>query len=187
MIKFPKTPLKHMPNGRRFPPVLKENIMFNIELIGVQVRNALRVQGRARSGYYKVAILLAAAIAEALAHQVLKMRLESGTAPPNNPWECYECHDLPQSHQQATFKLAICKRRQLPFDLTARTDFARVNKVCLDLGIFSEQFFRKIERVRDLRNRIHLQGLDQVDRSYTKRQLMSVSYVLNKLLDKLTL
>ena len=143
------------------------------------------MRGRAKTGYYKVAILLEAAVVEALAHHILKIKIQGGASIPNGPWECYECYTLPQIYQQGVDKLAICKRRILVFRLTNKTDFAKVNKICKDLNIFSNSFFKKIERIRTMRNRIHLQGLDQIDRSYTMKQVDSVGYVINKLIDKL--
>lgn len=168
------------------PDIFKANIEWHIELIAVQIGHADKVYGRAKSGYYKVAILLAAAVVEALAHSILKNELAKGIAPPLNSWECYECYDLPQTYQTHACRLAICKRRQSTFQLTEKTDFLRVNKVSQDLHIFSNSFFQKIESVRTMRNRIHLQGLDQIDRSYTKRQLDSVGDVIDKLIDKIT-
>lgn len=163
---------------------LKANVSLVLGQIAIQVRHATKVRGRARSGYYKVAILLAATVVEALAHSILKSKLDGGARLPPGGWECYESHDLPASHQPTGHRLSICKRRQLPFQLTNKTDFIRVNEACRDLGVFSGAFFKKVDRVRTMRNRIHLQSLNRVDSSYTKSQLDSVGYVVSKLIDK---
>ena len=81
-------------------------------------------------------------------------------------------------------RLAICKRRQPRFQLKTHTDFKAVNETCLKLSIFMRPFFKHIERVRETRNKIHLQNLDRVERSWTKRDLEMVSSVLNGLIDK---
>jgi len=174
-----------MPTTNHIPTVLENNIRWHIEQIAVQVGHADRVKGRAKSGYYKVAILLAAAVVEALAHIILVRELNKGVALPKGPWECYESHSLPQSYQSGTQLLAICKRRQSIFKLTKKTDFAIVNKISYDLNIFSNAFFKRLEWIRATRNNIHLQGLDRIDRSYTKRQLDSVGYAIDKLIDKI--
>lgn len=175
-----------MPSVVRISDTLRGNIDFSIKQIIAQTVHAKSVKGRARSGYYKVAILLAAAIAEALAHTILKEKLDGGVTPPPGAWECYECHDLPPSHQPTTHHLSICKRRRTLFQLTYNTDFIRANEMCRDLGIFSNAFYKKMERVRTTRNRIHLQSLSSADRSYNKKQLDSISNVVNKLIDKVS-
>ena len=167
--------------------ILKANVIWHFELIGVQIKHADTVKGREKSGYYKVAILLASATAEALAHAVLRAKLAEGILPPSGGWECYESYFLPDSHQNQNtpFRLSICKRHKVIFELTDKTDFIRVNEVSKELGIFSEAFFKKMEKVRKMRNKIHIQSLDSVDRSYNKEQLDSIGYVVNKLIDKL--
>ncbi|HKC14489.1 MAG TPA: hypothetical protein VKC89_00775 [Patescibacteria group bacterium] len=165
---------------------LKSNIEWNIVQISLQINHANSVNGKAKSGYYRVSILLAAAVAEALAHTLLKDKLDGGMIPPDEGWECFETHDLPDSHQPTTHRLSVCKRRKLPFQLTNKTDFVKVNKISKDLGIFSNAFFVKMDKVRILRNKIHLQSLTIVDRSYNKDQLDSIGYVIGKLLNKIT-
>ncbi len=81
--------------------------------------------------------------------------------------------------------LSICEREQSKFKLGKQTDFKKVNEVCCKLGIFSSKFFKKIEKVRSLRNKIHIQGLSNLDRSYNKRQLDFISSVMDSLLAKL--
>lgn len=176
-----------MPRNQNNLEILKANVALHFEQISVQLSHADKVNGRAKSGYYKVAILLAAAAAEALAHAVLRAKLDNGATPPLGQWECFESHNLPLTHQpqRTNYLLSICKRRQPIFRLTEKTDFARVNAVCKDLGVFSTSFYNKIERVRTLRNRIHLQSLTEVDRSYNKQKLDSIGFVINKLIDKL--
>ena len=174
-----------MPQVEQIPATLRANVNLVLNQIVIQVRHADNVRGRARSGYYKVAILLAATVVEALAHSILKLKLNDGATPPLGGWECYESYNLPKSHQPTTHLLSVCKRRKSVFRLTNKTDFVRVNETCRDLGIFSSNFFQKIDRVRIMRNRIHLQSLNRVDSSYTKKQLDSVGYVINKLIDKI--
>ena len=62
------------------------NLIWNIKQITVQTAQAERVNGRARSGYYKVAIILVASVVEALAFKVLEKNkiLEM----PPKDWQC---------------------------------------------------------------------------------------------------
>ena len=52
--------------------VFDKNVEWNLVQIAVQVGHAEKVRTRARSGYYKSAIMLAAAIVEALAYKILE-------------------------------------------------------------------------------------------------------------------
>lgn len=81
--------------------------------------------------------------------------------------------------------MSICERTKPKFRLNKQTDFKKVNEVCLVLKIFSKKLFNKIEKVRKLRNKIHIQGLNNLDRSYTKNELEFISSVMNELLGKI--
>jgi hypothetical protein len=160
-----------------------KNVKWNLEQIAVQVGHAERVKGRARSGYYKAAIVIAASIVEALAYKILEKNkiLEM----PLEDWECKNSHLLPENFVVSSgSRLSICERIQQKFLLTKFTDFKKVNEICLKLKLFSKKFFNKIEKVRKLRNKIHIQGLDAIDRSYRKKELEFVSSVINELLSK---
>lgn len=162
---------------------LTENIKWNLEQMVVQFGHAQNVKGRARSGYYKAAIMLAASVVEALAFTILS---RSKLKMPLGDWQCRNSSFLPKFCQSKNgYRLSVCERIQPVFKLERNTDFKKVNEVCLELKIFPKRFFKKIEKVRILRNKIHIQGLGNIDRSYTKKELEFVSSVINELLDKL--
>jgi hypothetical protein len=161
-----------------------KNVQWNLEQVAVQVGHAERVKARARSGYYKSAIILAAAITEALAYKLLEQN--NNLEMPLEDWQCIRSNFLPQTYKSTKGnKLSICERIQPRFKLTKQTDFKKVNEICFTLKIFSKKFFRKIERVRKLRNKIHIQGLENIDRSYRKKELEFISSVMNELLSKI--
>lgn len=161
-----------------------KNVQWNLEQIAVQVGHAERVKTRARSGYYKSAIILAAAIVEALAYKILEQN-NSKEMPLEN-WQCVRSNLLPQQYKsERGERLSVCERMQPKFKLNKQTDFKKVNEICLALKIFSKKLFNKIEKVRKLRNKIHIQGLDNLDRSYTKSELEFISSVMNELLGKI--
>jgi|GEM_PF-2673716 len=161
-----------------------KNVEWNIEQIGLQVLHAKKVNGRARSGYYKAAIVLAASVVEALAFKLLEMNKEQEM--PLNDWKCLNSCFLPEKLKSANGnRLSICERKQEKFCLTKHTDFKEVNEVCKKIKIFSDQFFNKIETVRRLRNKIHIQGLENIDRSYTNKDLEFVSSVMDEFLVKI--
>lgn len=160
-----------------------KNVEWNLEQIAVQVGHAEKVRTRARSGYYKAAIILAAAIVEAISYKVLEQN--NAVEMPYEDWQCVRTSLLPQQYKSDKGeRLGICERIRPKFILNRFTDFKKVNEVCFELGIFSNKLFNKIEKIRKLRNKIHIQGLDNLDRSYTKSELEFISSVMNELLSK---
>lgn len=162
-----------------------DNINWNIDQISVQTSHAESVKGRARSGYYKAAIILAASVVEALAYRLLEVN--QGKEMPFEDSDCYESITLPASllPDQAGYNLMICKRTKKRFKLESRTDFSKVINISFKLSLFSHKFKLKLDKIRELRNKVHIQGLKDTDRSYTKKELESVSYAINKLIELL--
>lgn len=164
--------------------VFNKNVVWNLVQIAVQVGHAEKVKTRARSGYYKSAIILAAAIVEALAYKILEKN--NYMEMPLEDWKCTKSNLLSTDYRSKNNeRLSICERTQPEFKLTKQTDFKKVNEICLSLGLFSKRLFNKIEKIRHLRNKIHIQGLSDLDRSYTKHELEFISSVMNQLLGKI--
>lgn len=161
-----------------------ENVRWNLRQVTVQVEHANKVNGRAKSGYYKAAIIMAASVVEALAYKILEQN-NTALEMPFEDWEYKNCSILPSRYKSVDgCNLVICETYKPVFCLNKHTDFSKVNRVCAKLGIFSDGFFMKIDKVRELRNKIHIQGLGNIDRSYTKKELEFVSSVLEELLEK---
>lgn len=165
--------------------VFKKNVKWNVDQASTQFAHAGRVNGRAKSGFYKVAIMLAASVVEALAFKFLETN--NGLEMPLDEWICRESYLLPEHYVSNGYRLSICKRSQEKFELKKYTDFKKVNEVCHKLSLFSNNFFIDIERIRALRNKIHLQGLEYVDRSYTRKEFEFISSIISILLGRLSL
>lgn len=162
--------------------ILRGNLKWHIELIAVQFRHAEKVKGRARSGYYKLATLLAASIVEAVVHALLVRKLGEDGVIATDEYETYECSSLPKKFCPQE-ELAICKKRKKEFKLKKNPDFAILNLACLRENLLSPRLFKEIESIRTVRNKIHIQGLDYIDRSYTKNKVGKLSEVMDNLLD----
>ena len=117
--------------------IFKQNVKWNIVQIAVQVAQAERVKGRAKSGFYKAATMLAASVVEALAFKLLEVN--RGVDMPLEDWRCIESNPLPKKYVVDGAQLSICKRIQHKFQLKKHTDFKKVNEVNRKLGIFSKK------------------------------------------------
>jgi len=169
-------------NGATNEAILRANIEWHIQLIAIQVRHAEKVKGRARSGYYKLATLLIASIVEAIVHALLVRKLGIDGVISTGDYETYECSPLPKKFCPQD-DLVICKRRKEEIKLRKNPDFAILNHTCLKEQLFSKSFLNKVESVRKIRNKIHIQGLGHIDRSYTKNSVEKLSEVMNNLLN----
>lgn len=158
----------------------KINVAWHIRQILVLNFHAENVNGRARSGYYKSAIMLAASVAEAISFKILEKN--NNLKMPLEDWKCIYSSPLPARYKsERGNRLSICERSQPSFLLSKQTDFKKVNEVCKKLKLFDDKLFKKVEKIRVLRNKIHIQGLDNIDRSYTKKELVFVSSVVGEL------
>ena len=161
--------------------ILRGNIDWHIQLIAIQVSHAEKVQGRARSGYYKLAVLLIASIVEAVVHALLVRKLGTDGVIETEDYETYECLSLPEGFSLKG-EVAICKKRKKIFQLKKNPDFAVLNNACVRERLLSLKLFNEVESIRKVRNKIHMQGLDHIDRSYTKSSVERFSEVMDNLL-----
>ncbi|MBM3255950.1 MAG: hypothetical protein FJZ04_00560 [Candidatus Moranbacteria bacterium] len=124
--------------------VLRKNIIWNLKQVAIQISHAGKVKGKARSGYYKIALMLSCSIVEALAHELLKRNLKKISSEDKRLLEnyrCFESHFLPIKFSVDEYRLSVCKRRREKFELNRNTDFKKINEVCLRLNIFSKKDF----------------------------------------------
>ena len=162
--------------------ILHSNIEWHIELIAIQINHAKKVKGRAKSGYYKLATILGASIVECVVHALLVNRLGNSGVIYTGGKIAYECQQLPKNFNDK-HELAICKRKPETLELKKNPDFAVLNNACLKEEIFSKRIFNKVDVIRKNRNKIHLQGLKHIDRSYTIADIEKVSATISVLLD----
>lgn len=160
---------------------LRGNVEWHLVLIAVQIGHAKKKRGRARSGYYKLAVLLGASVVEALVHALLVKKLGTNGVLFTGRKETFECAPLPKQFYQPD-ELVICKRRDETMPLSKNPDFVFLNKTCLTKGVFRKRLFNKVETIRKMRNKIHIQGLSFVDRRYTEGEVKKVSTIIDELL-----
>ena len=52
----------------------------------------------------------------------------------------------------------------------------------MDYRCFQKRLFNKVETVRKMRNKIHIQGLKFIDRRYTEGEVKRISTIIDELL-----
>ncbi len=142
---------------------------------------ANKVKAKARSGYYKSGIIIASSVVEGLMYKKLEKGINTTKTLKSSHYKGYNI--LPKQFvSKDGNRICLCERIEEIFSLGKQTDFKRINETCLKLEIISKETFIKLEKIRQLRNKLHIQSLEKVDRSYTKKELEFVLRVLNKLM-----
>jgi len=156
--------------------VLDKNVRVTIEGISVQIAHASNVRGKARTGYYKVAILLAASIVEALLFYFLEKKesenpnfFESESIKITKP-----IHRLPNTELGSTMDLWIAKKEKVPFQIKNAT-FMAMNRFCEEQKILNKRLVASLEYTRKKRNEIHLQTLNSTQQQFNAQILERIS------------
>jgi len=128
--------------------------------------------------FYKTCILYSASLIESHIHFCV---LNSWfTEYRSNNWtyknikELHTCDDW--------FKIMSWKREKDMININWNIDFNILNTFAYKTAnIYNEDIFKKIDKVRKLRNQIHLMKLEDIDRKYTKEQLDEVFEISREL------
>lgn len=122
------------------------------------------------SSIHKDMIVQTAVIVESCIHHCLKKYIEAEKVKSANvmptDWETREHKKIYDISEDEHICGAI--RYKKTEHLTDRTQSVVVNKAAKKAGILSETLFTKADKLRELRNKIHLSGLQTVDGSYNK-------------------
>jgi hypothetical protein len=122
------------------------------------------------SSIYKNMIVQTGTIVESCIHYCLKKCIESGEIKSSDvmseDWGIKEIKKIYNiSDDEYVFGAVRYKKIE---HLTDQTQSMAVNRAAKRAGILSEDIFEKTEKLRKLRNKIHLAGLQVVDGSYDK-------------------
>jgi hypothetical protein len=176
-----------MPGEDYISLVLAKHISQTIDDIAVQINHAQRVNGRARSGYYRVAILLAASLVEAMLYGFILHKCDKEPELNRNvkrfkkSKEATTLIELPKATLGSQKELWICEINRHKID--KMHGFKDMNDYDLEIGIISKRLYTELEFVRNKRNEIHLQTLDSSARNYNSRILDRVANAFFKILD----
>jgi len=166
--------------------VLNKNIQATLEDILVQIGHANDVNGRARTGYYKTSVLLAASVVEALLYHLLEKEC---TANPSLYGQVKSLtHKQRLELNKTTFSTTktfwICEVIEVNFVLR-KANFQAMNKFAKQTNIISPRLFNSLEFVRETRNKIHLQSLSSSSRQFNARTVDRIARVMDQVYNKI--
>lgn len=130
-----------------------------------------------RSTFYKTSIIHLASIIEALLHYCAVKII--GDVYEYSEWTYRNIKTLYEIEKDNSPNIEIIagERYKKVYKLSGYIDFKVLNKLCLEKSIIDEELYKEVEKIRDLRNKIHLFGLKSIDRKFRKRDVESTSEI----------
>ena len=171
-----KSPFSFISNSIR-----KKNIeiVFEHILELVAISNSEKYSQKSLiSSFRKTIIVNTASIIEALLLEKL-YTMFGEEIPLKESWKYYNVKTLHSMSEEVQIICGARKKTQNKKKLQ-KLNFVEINRKCKDLGFFDEILFKEIEKVRELRNRLHIWGLKNIDKEYTKRDLEFVFSIAAK-------
>jgi hypothetical protein len=159
-------------------------ILGDISVLAVHLKTP-GLSNTAKSAYYRAVIILACTVVEALVYEVIKAKNSGG-----NPVICSKKEFRHKQSISSTItggvSLVICEPRQMDTLLEDSTcKFQDMNKFCKDNGYVTAKEFERLNYVRTKRNNIHVQGIQNRDRGYTKQQFKLIFEAILFLIPKI--
>lgn len=152
---------------------LRQNVAISFQYIIflIALIDELKVKkSTVSSSIYKDMIVQTGTIVESCIHHCLKKYIEAEKVKSSDvmptDWETKDHKELYKISEEERICGAV--RYKKTEHLTDQTQSITVNRAAQKAGILSETLFEKAEKLRKLRNKIHLSGLQTVDGSYEK-------------------
>ncbi|MEK7458605.1 MAG: hypothetical protein AAB612_03970 [Patescibacteria group bacterium] len=155
-----------------------------LELVSISVSEQYENKDIFVSSLRKTIIIQTASIIEALLLWKLKLVYTSGEVELSDDWKSFDIKIL---HTISSSEEIFAGKRKKEKKKLDRLDFLRLTDLCFNLAILKGKKFRQqIDKVRNLRNRLHIGGLVEVEKEYTPIDLEFCFYVLEKLKTKIS-
>jgi|SRR6185295_16160339 len=158
---------------------LADALQYITQLAGLYVihenENELRIS------FCKTIIIYTASIIEACLHFCLKHKITEDIFE-KPEWKYVDTkliYKIPQTGEEIVSARRIRVRNKINF---RHIKFQQLNKICLDRGILNKNLFDMCEKIKDLRNKIHLANLSTPDRKYSKKHIDEVFEIASNVL-----
>ena len=154
--------------------MLQENIDWNTEQAYSFYLDAEEMSTRDRSRYYKASSIFAASVVGAMVFVIVKHCYD--TDPDvfaDQFFYSYQpLYRLP-SHllKNEDDAVVVYEERKKDFVWKGVIDFQALNRMGLRYNLFDKRLFNKLEKIREQRNRIHIQALQEKHHRFTRRDV----------------
>ena len=170
-----------------FPFINQQILRSNLDLTFIHIIDLLALSESESyknkkafvSSLRKTVIINTASIIEALLLWKLKQVSKAKTIKLSNKWKYFE---IKQIYKINDSQEAIAGLRKLEQKNIDKLDFLRITDLCQKHNILRSEILRKnIDKVRKLRNRMHIGGLKEIEKRYTNKDLELCFKVFKKI------
>lgn len=158
--------------------ILKENIAIKMQYIIflVSLEEEYKLPGAVTYSAFKTIIIFTASIIESLINYKLHELLKSGKIKKDKIMGKEKRYLVIKALYEISPTEKICGVKEVIKlkKISDNTRFIELNRVAKKSNLFTEVLFKKAEEVREMRNRIHLFGLKEIDDKYTKKDITNI-------------
>jgi len=169
--------------------ILRENIAIKMQYIVflVSLEEEYELPGAVTYSTFKTMIIFTASIIEALINYKLHELIKAQKIDEKRIMGEDEKLSIVKKFQKISESEEICgiKKTTKPKKLSERIDFQELNRVAKKSGLFDETIFKKAEKIREARNRIHPYGLKEVDDKYTKDGINNIFSMASGIIERI--
>lgn len=158
--------------------ILKENIAIKMQYIIflVSLEEEYKLPGAITYSAFKTIIIFTASIVESLINYKLHELLKSGKIKENKVMNIEKKYPVIKELHKISPTERICGVKEVikSKKISDDTNFIELNRAAKRSDLFTEGLFKKAEEIREMRNRIHLFGLKEIDDKYTKKDITNI-------------
>ena len=155
--------------------ILKENIVINMQYIIFlrSLNGEYELSKTTTYSVYKTIILYTASIIESLINYKLKKLIRESRIENNQIMNMEEKYIHIADLYDISSREKVCGIRKIKKhkELVDETIFIDLNRAAKRCGLFNELLFKKSEKLRKMRNKIHLSALSNVDDRYSQTDI----------------
>lgn len=140
-----------------------------VDLLAISESESYKNENLLVSSMRKTVIIHTASIIEALLLWRLKQKIKSREVELGDEWRYFDIRVL-YTVDVSNEDIIAGKRKREKKELD-RLDFVRIIDFCSKYRIVNETLSTHLHKVRELRNRLHIGGLKQVEKEYTYNDL----------------
>lgn len=168
--------------------ILRSNIALAFQYVTflLTLINKGKIQGTIIFSIYKNIILYTACIVESCIHYILREYVEAGVINSSDvmPFE-WKYKNVKEICQISSGEKAIGGIKYKSYErMQNNIQFQTLNKAAKNAGIFNESLFKKADKVREERNKIHLAGLNKVEDYYCKEDVDNIFNIAKDIIER---
>jgi len=152
---------------------------YIVELISISESN--KYEDAIIGSFRKTIIIYTATIIEALLLWKLKEKVKGNVIELEEDWKYKDVRKIYTIEENPLEEIIWCKRiKETEKKKISKLNLIETNRLCKKYKIITKSDFNSVEKVRDLRNRLHIGGLKKLEKGYTKDDLEFVFKVAKR-------